>query len=325
MRRKIDKEALKIEIPVQDRLKPDSIDGLVFEMTDEIGVAAMSEDAKRPHRHLFYEILFVKESDGCHVLDYTAHEKISNEVFLICPGQVHYWEDVTDIKGTQIDFNEDFLLDTTFSIKAVWELNLFREMGGIGVILTPSEMRQMEELIRMMNREYRDKEAEYASVVHAYLNIFLIWLFRSYQQKYMSNLPDQRYSTLYENFQKLVYEHIEERQSVRYFADRLDVSIGCLNEQIRRQTGLAPGEFIKKVEIAEMKRLIANTDMSMGEIAKSMGFSDGSYFCRMFKNEIGISPMKFRQACAHRNSARFKKRRRAAKAVKDDGAEIPRI
>jgi AraC-like DNA-binding protein len=86
--------------------------------------------------------------------------------------------------------------------------------------------------------------------------------------------------------------------------------MGCLNVQIKRQTGFTPGEFIKKAEVAEAKRLIVNTDMSMGDIAKAMGFTDGSYFCRMFKKELGISPMKFRQACAHRNGVRFKKRPR---------------
>ncbi|MDR3294978.1 MAG: helix-turn-helix domain-containing protein [Clostridiales Family XIII bacterium] len=304
------REVLKINIPVHDCFEVNPYDGVAFEITSDIADSATEDGASKPHRHPFYEILFVKKSDGHHVLDYTSHENISDMVFLICPGQVHYWEGVTDIDGTMIYFNEDFLIDTTLSVNAVWELNLFREMGGLGVPLNAYEMRQMEELIGMMDKEHRAKGPEYAAIIRAYLNIFLIQLFRSFQRKNANNAPQQRYSTLYENFQKLVHKHVAQRQSVRYFADRLNVSMGCLNVQVKRQTGLTPGEFIKKVEIAEAKRLIVNTEMSMGDIAKAMGFTDGSYFCRMFKKELGISPMKFRQSCAHKNGVRFKKRSR---------------
>jgi AraC-like DNA-binding protein/quercetin dioxygenase-like cupin family protein len=304
MNRNRKKISPKINIPTHECFEVNE-DGVAFEMTEAVSIATMDEGAEHPHRHPFYEILYVEESNGRHVIDYTSYENISDKVFLICPGQVHYWEDVTEAKGMLIYFNEDFLVDTTLSVNAIWELNLLREMGGAGVTLSEEETEQMEDLVRMMYTEYRRKGQEYASVVRSYLNIFLIQLFRIYQREKTGYWPQQRTTTLCENFQRLVHSHVSERQSVQFFADRLDVSMGYLNEQVKLYTGLTPGGFIKKAAVTEAKRLIANTNLSMAEIATALGFNDGSYFCRLFKNEIGISPMKFRQSCAARHSSRM--------------------
>jgi AraC-like DNA-binding protein len=287
-------------IPIHDCFVANE-DGVAFEMTEDISMATSELDSSSPHTHPFYEILFVKHTDGRHVIECSAYEGISGMAFLVCPGQAHHWENVTSVSGMLIYFNEAFLVDTTLSVNAIWELNLLREMGGAGVSPTAEELRQMDELVRLMYMEYRSRGVEYASAVRSYLNVFLIQLFRIYQREITGRWPHQRGSSLCENFQRLVQDHVKERQPVQFFADRLQVSMGYLNEQVKRHIGMTPGGFIKKAAIAEAKRLIANTNMSMGEIAATLGFNDGSYFCRLFKSDMGMSPMKFRQSCSFRN------------------------
>ncbi|MDR0570195.1 MAG: AraC family transcriptional regulator [Clostridiales Family XIII bacterium] len=286
-------------------------DGLAFEMTESVSLSAMEEDSAKPHRHQFYEILFVDKGDGQHTIDHTTHDEISSKVFLICPGQVHSWNGVSRINGMLIYFNEEFLLDTTLSVNAVWELKLLQEMGGSGITLNEREKRQLEDLIRLMYREYKNKGHEYASVMRSYLNIFLIQLFRIYQSEKTGYWPEQRSSTLLDNFQKLVNEHITERRTVRFYASELGVSMGYLNEQVKLHVGMSPCSFIKKAIITEAKRLIANTNLSMSEIAQSLGFTDGSYFSRLFKTEIGMSPLKFKQSCMKRPKNRRWQRKKA--------------
>ncbi|GHU49862.1 transcriptional regulator [Clostridia bacterium] len=292
----------KMNIPVHDCFFAND-DGVAFEMTESISQSAMEKDSSEPHRHPFYEILYVEKANGRHTIDHNSYENIEDKVFLICPGQVHCWEDVSNINGMLIYFNEDFLVDSTLSVNAIWELNLLREMGGYGVSLSEKERIQMDELIRLMYREYMHKGHEYASVIRSYLNIFLIHLFRVYQREATGFWPQQRTSTLLENFQKLVRSHVTERRTVTFYADRLGVSMGYLNEQVKTQLGVTPSSVIKRAAVDEAKRLIANTNLSMTEIALSMGFADGSYFCRLFKNEMGITPLAFKKSCL-RNSMR---------------------
>ena len=46
----------------------------------------------------------------------------------------------------------------------------------------------------------------------------------------------------------------------------------------------------------EMKSCLANTDMSVKDIASALHFEDISYMCRYFRRLTGVSPMGYRKA-----------------------------
>ena len=54
-------------------------------------------------------------------------------------------------------------------------------------------------------------------------------------------------------------------------------------------------EYINKVRIDISKRLLLDENMTLVEIAYCVGYEDQSYFTKVFKNQVGISPGKFRE------------------------------
>ncbi len=52
-----------------------------------------------PHRHDFYEILYVTEGMGTHFIDFNAYPIEPHTFYFISPGQVHYWERRYRLKG----------------------------------------------------------------------------------------------------------------------------------------------------------------------------------------------------------------------------------
>ena len=63
-----------------------------------------------PHRHDFYEILYVTGGQGTHFIDFKAYQIAAGAVYFISPGQVHYWDTSVPIAGEIILFTEEFLL-----------------------------------------------------------------------------------------------------------------------------------------------------------------------------------------------------------------------
>ena len=53
-------------------------------------------------------------------------------------------------------------------------------------------------------------------------------------------------------------------------------------------------EYLNMVRIEESKRLLANTDFSIIDIALAVGFEDQSYFSKVFKKYTGLTPKQFR-------------------------------
>jgi AraC-like DNA-binding protein len=58
--------------------------------------------------------------------------------------------------------------------------------------------------------------------------------------------------------------------------------------------GISCKQFIINRLILEAKRLLLYSEISISTIADDLGFTDPSYFIRLFKKETGISPLTFR-------------------------------
>ena len=60
----------------------------------------------------------------------------------------------------------------------------------------------------------------------------------------------------------------------------------CLNER--------PFEYISKLRIRQAKKLLAETDLSVLEVGKRVGYDDSSYFCSVFKKIEKLTPVEYR-------------------------------
>jgi len=62
----------------------------------------------------------------------------------------------------------------------------------------------------------------------------------------------------------------------------------------KQSTGSSFKEYLNMVRVEESKRLLANTDYSIIDVAIATGFEDQSYFSKTFKKYTGLTPKQFR-------------------------------
>ena len=108
---------------------------------------------------------------------------------------------------------------------------------------------------------------------------------------------------------KAVFDHVRD-----HYADRLTVA------QAAHLVGMSPPQFMKTfkkvagmtlvaylnhVRLAQGSRLLRETDRTIAEIACDVGFSDQSYFDKMFKRAFGRTPKAFRFGTPGQNRPRF--------------------
>ena len=62
----------------------------------------------------------------------------------------------------------------------------------------------------------------------------------------------------------------------------------------KQSIGSSFKEYLNMVRIEESKRLLANTDYSVIDIAIATGFEDQSYFSKVFKKYTGLTPKQYR-------------------------------
>lgn len=115
-----------------------------------------------------------------------------------------------------------------------------------------------------------------------------------------------------ENFMDtMFYEHdkgnLYIRKALRYMADHynehitltdvasyVQLSPSYFSTLFCEVVGISFREHLCRIRIEESKQLLLSTDYSLADIAVSVGFPDQSYFCKAFKNVVGLTPRKFR-------------------------------
>ncbi|GAA3001954.1 helix-turn-helix domain-containing protein [Actinokineospora diospyrosa] len=266
----------EIEVPVPNGLSPFAIGTF-----DEIGSFTR---ARFPHRHDFYEILYLTGGGGVHVVDFEPYDIEPHSVYVLAPGQVHFWKDTELIVGRVLIFAEEFLL--------VHPGGLLPAPGGSPLLrLTGDQVDLVAGILDDIDHEYRTRQPGYATMLQAHLHILLVQIQRLRQ----AHPTVAASSSIVWRFTRLVTKHVLTERSVAAYAEHVGVTPGHLTDLVRAAMGTTPGAVIRAALALEAKRLLAQTELTIAQIAHRLTFEDPSYFGRFFKREAGTSPGDFRR------------------------------
>lgn len=82
--------------------------------------------------------------------------------------------------------------------------------------------------------------------------------------------------------------------SVEELADKLNVSRRSLERQFRAALGRSPAEEIRRSTLERAKQMLADTDLTVSEVANRLGFSTQTRFGVVFRAHVGHTPSAFR-------------------------------
>ena len=77
-------------------------------------------------------------------------------------------------------------------------------------------------------------------------------------------------------------------------AEHVGLSRTYLSSVFKKATGVGLFEYVNRYRVEVSKMLLVDTEMNMVEVAGECGFQDQSYFTRVFKKLVGVSPKRYR-------------------------------
>lgn len=108
----------------------------------------------------------------------------------------------------------------------------------------------------------------------------------------------QRHQDQYEELIHMICEKIRQNYTTDFtnaeYAAECDMSISYFLRIFKRVTGTSPHNYQIKQRLMAAKGMLINTDYSILEISKLVGFEDSMYFSRCFKKYEGISPKAYK-------------------------------
>lgn len=77
-------------------------------------------------------------------------------------------------------------------------------------------------------------------------------------------------------------------------ANALHYSESHLRKVFKEKRSVSVTEFLTRLRLSKAKELLTSSDLSVTEIAMTLGFCDSNYFSTVFKRRFGISPNRYR-------------------------------
>ncbi|OGV57631.1 MAG: hypothetical protein A2X49_17365 [Lentisphaerae bacterium GWF2_52_8] len=89
-------------------------------------------------------------------------------------------------------------------------------------------------------------------------------------------------------------ENLHDKPGVSELAAHFGLSPARFSVCFKRETGMTPADYLRRIRCEEAIRLMRDTSLSITEIAFRLGFASGQHFSGVFKKYFGASPKGFR-------------------------------
>jgi len=259
-------------------------------------------DAKRhfsvkyPHRHDFFEVLYLQKGSGYHVIDANKYEIKPPCVFFMSPGQAHKLELSNDIEGFIFIFTSDFYLLNRSNQNSLIEFPFFYTIHQDNpplLLENENDIRFLETLFRQSIAETNRTGDFTIELLRSILDLILTTCAARYPIN--ENLVNKgKGQILVKRFFHLVEENHQKNLSLSDYAGMIGVTANHLTQTVKLLTGKTSSQIVKTKQLLEIKRLLVHTNLSVSEIANQLNFEDQSYFTKFFKRETGITPIQYR-------------------------------
>lgn len=249
----------------------------------------------------FYMIAFKKLKSGVFLYGRTAYDHDNGSMYFVRPRQVVEMKNLEfEEDGFIIFVHEDFLNGHSLHAE-IKKYNYFDYETNEALHLSPREELVIWDLFRKIETEYFNNEDEYSrDIILVHIDSILKYAQRFYKRQFINRTEISGKTVSKFNGALTAYFEKGDLQqkglpSVNFMADQLHISAKYLTDLLKQETGKTTIELIHIFLISEAKNLLKGADQSVAEIAYNLGFENLSYFSRLFKQEVGVSPNQFKK------------------------------
>lgn len=236
----------------------------------------------KPHFHHRCILLASLKGRGRVILDQRMIELDMDQLILIQPFQNHYFQADDDFLWLFIGFEMD-------------NLSLLSSLKDAPQPVTVDSRLLLEEIIELWNHKHSSitEEALISQALGTLLYHMACW---SEESQSDTMVPvtgrDARFIRQVQNY---VYSCLETPMTVKTMAEEMGYSESGLRKRFKSALGFSPALYLKQMKMGRAASLLANTRLTVSEIAERCGYDSLFSFSRSFKQSLGKSPREYRR------------------------------
>lgn len=152
----------------------------------------------------------------------------------------------------------------------------------------------IKEEIKILEGALQQQEIGYELDVLSSLFRLGKYLYLAYKSECFDASVDT-HARIQQKMAEYIYAHYGEDLSLESIAGAGNISRSQASKLFRKYTGLSPVVYLNRHRLEMAQHLLRSTGESIAAIALACGFTDQSYFSRLFMREYGITPLQYRK------------------------------
>ena len=261
------------------------------------------------HNHECIQINYVYKGKAEHLLNNQIFEIIKGDIFVIPPYLPHRIIEPNDSCAEIIEFeftpsfidqdcnniqNTEPFLDFAYIEPFLVSENFVRpRLNLIGKVQI-----EVEDMLNEALSEYNSKKPGYILLIRSLLLKLLVLVGREFTV-YLENSENRpiydRHRDAIISAVKHIDAHYTEDLSIDEVANEYRLSQSYFSYLFKSITSRTFTEYVNNCRISNALELLKNTDKKVIDISYDVGFNNVYHFNRIFKQQMGISPLEYRK------------------------------
>ena len=252
-----------------------------------------------PHWHTSIELLYFLQDEATVWIGSKYYKVAFGDLIIINAGEVHSVVVEKDTSPTHLvlkvlpeflymptndSFEANYLLPFTIADFPQHRLIRKDDLDGSSVV----------SLMNEVYKEFHTRQYGYELLIQANISKIFLWILRYWQSQGMNiNQLFHHNSNDYQRL-KMLFKHVQnnymEPIPLQEVADLCNMNPSYFSRYFKKITGKTFVEYVNYIRLTEAEKLLLTTDLNITQVAFKSGFSNASYFIKIFKKQNGISP-----------------------------------
>ena len=128
-----------------------------------------------------------------------------------------------------------------------------------------------------------------------YIDTVITPLIKMLELAYSKQIHEKTSDTLIDSVIKYINHNYTKNITIDEICKNFSCSHSQISHSFKRITGQSFREYLISLRLKTAKSLLCHSNLTITEIAFSVGFNDSNYFSNVFKSNIGMSPRMYRK------------------------------
>jgi len=250
------------------------------------------EASTRKHAHAYYELSIVVNGDGEHWHEGQVTKIAPGQVFLITPGDYHYYKGFSYLTLQNFMFSKNLLRSMRPLLKQFPSYeHFFVDKVQPKLLINSTLISEFETLLQNIGMEYQKSSCQNKLLLFSYIAQLLSKLL-AYKSNYINSSQGQTEKLL--NVLAYMKQNFNKDITMEKLAQLAHVSTSTLYRLFYHEFSVSPMNWLLKLRLTKARELLMHTEKSINEVAYACGYNDPHFFSRQFRKSIGCSPRQYR-------------------------------